>query len=1154
MSCALFMRQAEALKADMADTALGPADVWTSRQSLQDVYQKMLVIDLEFALDKKVEQDLWNFAFKNQITSLQSQAKNRANPNRAEVQANLALFLEASSGFYTQLLQELCAVFDVDLPGRVRACQLGLLVGPAMAAGSDVVRPQPNSCLYICQHCLVHLGDIARYRNQTSQAESYYRHAAQLVPSNGQPYNQLAILASSKGDHLSSIFYYCRSIAVKFPFPAASTNLQKGLSKAVEVRDEVKVKWGLSDFVKSFVKFHGHIYLVRALDRLATQRSALEEHFKVLLGGKLLSGQQLAHLAVLNLFQLQQLRDAVLGTDEKDVCGVSPSEDTTTKKAVQFCWPHAMGLFLSFLSSMCRCAVPCQSEDTDARNHVALPAVKLSLDWLCLQSALADDVAVQDNVFFWPFLVKLLNVLHVGPEDERDADLNAPLPEEFELQGFLALRTVMRNLDFSRGHQSVVGDRDGLQSRVRAARIVSSARRISESCPDLLQCFVEDSCAVFRTGILEPSISDALSADVLGHPMSEEVGSWLETCTDVPAVGLQSSVCRGVCSSAADIRDKIETSEISRGLSVTFKQEATRPWMESVGVHGWGDLGRSGAVSPKAEPRGKRKSEVKKGAAEKIQDLRKQGGGPQMIPTVESKKGIYTEMSKTPPGTSQNIPGQVQAQGQPPSSPFTPLHNAGTYTPLSGQTAFSPQPFVLPATVAFSVAPAFPFPGNVPALASFMHSATAAAAVPTPPASSPVAASAAPRSLSPQPLASASHKPYSMQRAVVGTGLTSSPPSGPQVKTLGSQMSDNQAWLASQILAGLTKSPQASSQMPVSPAHFGGSPLGGLLSQLGDSTTNTWDSAFGFPGGPAGHTWHQRGQLMQELTTAKPVADRLTCVPSYEAVQKKNVFMQEPQSLLHSHGEVMDLFGSRGEAMAIGTSPGSRPDFCQAPGAPLAMPTVHTNSSSCRRERLGDGAHFTAAGVDPFSSFRQDVTSENRSVFSNGQTPRADTMPALPHPSRTYTLFCDGAWSPSLATSSDQLIPTSQSSLASLMDGSPPGPSSYASFGPIGTPEGGERRTPGRWSTTSKAPGAESVHDSFAWPPRSCSSGGQHTAGLQTEVQAASCWSEMGASTNLADNLKALWGNSMMQPGPSALEQLLLQQKQKQQSGPRPPH
>lgn len=42
-----------------ADSKLGAAEVWTSRQALQDVYQKMLVTDLEYALDKKVEQDLY---------------------------------------------------------------------------------------------------------------------------------------------------------------------------------------------------------------------------------------------------------------------------------------------------------------------------------------------------------------------------------------------------------------------------------------------------------------------------------------------------------------------------------------------------------------------------------------------------------------------------------------------------------------------------------------------------------------------------------------------------------------------------------------------------------------------------------------------------------------------------------------------------------------------------------------------------------------------------------------------------------------------------------------------------------------------------------------------------------------------------------------
>lgn len=113
-----------------------------------------------------------------------------------------------------QLLQELCTVFNVDLPCRVKSSQLGILSSQQSGGGGAIITPQPSSCSYICQHCLVHLGDIgegsllavlwtqvkvqltfsclsARYRNQTSQAESYYRHAAQLVPSNGEwPRNQ----------------------------------------------------------------------------------------------------------------------------------------------------------------------------------------------------------------------------------------------------------------------------------------------------------------------------------------------------------------------------------------------------------------------------------------------------------------------------------------------------------------------------------------------------------------------------------------------------------------------------------------------------------------------------------------------------------------------------------------------------------------------------------------------------------------------------------------------------------------------------------------------------------------------------------------------------------------------------------------------------
>jgi len=41
------------------DTSRGTNEAWVSRQRLQNAYQKLLVMDLEFALDKKVEQELY---------------------------------------------------------------------------------------------------------------------------------------------------------------------------------------------------------------------------------------------------------------------------------------------------------------------------------------------------------------------------------------------------------------------------------------------------------------------------------------------------------------------------------------------------------------------------------------------------------------------------------------------------------------------------------------------------------------------------------------------------------------------------------------------------------------------------------------------------------------------------------------------------------------------------------------------------------------------------------------------------------------------------------------------------------------------------------------------------------------------------------------
>lgn len=60
------------------------------------------------------------------------------------------------------------------------------------------------------------------------------RHAVQLAPNSGQPYNQLALLEASRGDRLSTVFHYVRSVAVRHCFPAAATNLSRTLNKSAE--------------------------------------------------------------------------------------------------------------------------------------------------------------------------------------------------------------------------------------------------------------------------------------------------------------------------------------------------------------------------------------------------------------------------------------------------------------------------------------------------------------------------------------------------------------------------------------------------------------------------------------------------------------------------------------------------------------------------------------------------------------------------------------------------------------------------------------------------------------------------------------------------------------------------------------------------------
>lgn len=471
------LRQAEtlkaALKSSFEDFTVG-SEGWQSRQRLQDLYKSILLTDLESALDKKVEQDLWNSAFKSQVDFLRQQTKDRKGSKKVEVQAVLTLFLEAASGFYIQLLQELCLTYRLDIPGHVRSSQLGILE-EINGNTSLAKKPHTQSCYYICQDCLVHLGDIARYCDDPEQAEVFYRHALVLVPSNGQPYNQLAILASGKGDELVTVYYYCRSIAVKNPFPAASTNLHKTLSKVVARHNTRDGNFDISkaEFGHIFLQFHGHVYLVQELDQARTLKDRIVGALKGILKQNKFTSEFLIKLVAINLFLLWNIRTGGADDLEEFDCIGRDEEE---------CWQLTLEFTVELFDTLVlhACDNEPSKEQSSASGCDVLPALNLLCQWMAGSSTNIWNGEMLKKTKIWEDFAALLNLLQVANPNLPEK-IDIPLHEDWELQSFLPLRVSQRKLTYS-----MKRTRPDDESVHRVGRLVRFGNRLVNYSPCIL--------------------------------------------------------------------------------------------------------------------------------------------------------------------------------------------------------------------------------------------------------------------------------------------------------------------------------------------------------------------------------------------------------------------------------------------------------------------------------------------------------------------------------------------------------------------------------------------------------------------------------------------------------------------------------------------
>ncbi|KAJ0180910.1 hypothetical protein K1T71_002995 [Dendrolimus kikuchii] len=528
-----MLREADELKQKISKfnngtSMLQERSLWATQQQLQKIYQKVLILDLEYALDKKVEQDLWNVGFKQQIEALQAISKDRKNPLRSEGQAMLSWVLQAAAGFYLCLLHQICTTFKLDLPFRRRASLLGWVEGwGAGEAPAGTGAPASGAARYICQHCLVHLGDLARYRHQLRVAHTFYRHAVVVMAQCGQPYNQLALVSIRRGRRLSALYWHVRSLMVRAPFPPATDNLARTLrtlhnancqpnmdlpvlpgvveSSETSSASSVPTRLDSHAYVTELIRALHLIHNVEELETAAALVKSLNSSLTALVATDSFESMTLIKMAVVLIW--------LVHSTTEDMSLDSSSLTSSEAQAAHLSCELATGALLALL-------LPAYTRDDPPA--AALPALKVWCQWAVHHTQMMRTRAWASRVALWAALAHNANALApiaAQLPSPNEAYNTVPLPEDEELHGFVPLEQALKGLRFA-SHASwetyggripdvenidegdtgsptevsstCLSNEPELERRVRAYRLVQLGKRLAELRPEHFSWTEED--------------------------------------------------------------------------------------------------------------------------------------------------------------------------------------------------------------------------------------------------------------------------------------------------------------------------------------------------------------------------------------------------------------------------------------------------------------------------------------------------------------------------------------------------------------------------------------------------------------------------------------------------------------------------------------
>ncbi|KAM4798002.1 telomerase-binding protein EST1A isoform X3 [Urocitellus parryii] len=208
------------------------------RAELLQLYERCILLDIEFSDTQNVDQILWKNAFYQVIEKFRQLLKDPNVENPEQIRNRLLELLDEGSDFFDSLLQKLQVTYKFKLEDYM----------DGLAIRSKPLRKMVKYALISAQRCMICQGDIARYREQANdtanygKARSWYLKAQHIAPKNGRPYNQLALLAVYTRRKLDAVYYYMRSLAASNPILTAKESLMSLFEETKRKAEQMEKK------------------------------------------------------------------------------------------------------------------------------------------------------------------------------------------------------------------------------------------------------------------------------------------------------------------------------------------------------------------------------------------------------------------------------------------------------------------------------------------------------------------------------------------------------------------------------------------------------------------------------------------------------------------------------------------------------------------------------------------------------------------------------------------------------------------------------------------------------------------------------------------------------------------------------------------------